>query len=105
PLVAQAALTAGAHVLNDVSGLRDPALADAAADTGASLVVMHTRAAPKAEHFADYGGDVVSDVVSFVSERCAVAVERGVAPDRLIADPGPDFAEAPTESVAALRVI
>jgi dihydropteroate synthase len=103
--VADAALEAGAHVLNDVSGLRDPALADAAARTGASLVVMHTRAAPKQEHFADYGGDVVGDVVSFVAQRCALAVDRGVDPARLIVDPGPDFAKSPAESVAALRAI
>jgi dihydropteroate synthase len=105
PLVADAALDAGAHVLNDVSGLRDPALADAAARTGASLVVMHTRAAPKEERFADYGGDVVSDVVSFVGERCALALERGVRPEQLIVDPGPDFAKSPAESVEALRAI
>jgi dihydropteroate synthase len=105
PAVAGAALDAGAHLLNDVSGLRDPALADHVARTGASLVVMHTRAAPKEEHFADYGGDVVGDVVSFVAERCAVARDRGVGEDRLIVDPGPDFAKSPAESVAALREI
>jgi dihydropteroate synthase len=103
--VAGAALDAGAHLLNDVSGLRDPALADHVARTGASLVVMHTRAAPKEEHFADYGGDVVGDVVSFVAERCAVARDRGVTDAQLIVDPGPDFAKSPAESVAALRAI
>lgn len=105
PLVARAALDAGAHVLNDVSGLRDVELADAAAATGASLVVMHTRAAPKQEHFADYGGDVVGDVVAFVGERCAVARERGVREAQLLVDPGPDFAKTPAESVACLRAI
>jgi dihydropteroate synthase len=103
PLVADAALDAGAHVLNDVSGLRDVGLADAAARTGASLVVMHTRAAPKQEHFADYGGDVMADVVAFVQERCAVARSRGVTDEQLIVDPGPDFAKTPAESVATLR--
>jgi dihydropteroate synthase len=103
--VAAAALDAGAHVLNDVSGLRDPALADAAARTGAALVVMHTRAAPKEEHFADYRGDVVSDVVAFVEERCALARSRGVRDEQLIVDPGPDFAKSPAESVAALRAV
>jgi dihydropteroate synthase len=103
--VAGAALDAGAHVLNDVSGLRDVALADHAARTGASLVVMHTRAAPKVEHFADYGGDVVSDVVSFVASRCELARSRGVRDEQLIVDPGPDFAKSPTESVEALRAI
>jgi dihydropteroate synthase len=105
PEVAGAALDAGAHLLNDVSGLRDPALADHAARTGASLVVMHTRAAPKEEHFADYGGDVVGDVVAFVRERCELARSRGVGADQLIVDPGPDFAKSPAESVAALRAI
>ena len=47
PEVARAALDAGAVMLNDVSGLRDPALADLAASTGAALVIMHTRAEPK----------------------------------------------------------
>ncbi|MDX6686020.1 MAG: dihydropteroate synthase [Baekduia sp.] len=105
PLVAAAALDAGAHVLNDVSGLRDVGLADAAARTGASLVVMHTRAAPKQVHFADYGGDVVADIVAFVQERCAVARSRGVTDEQLIVDPGPDFAKTPAESVAALRAV
>jgi dihydropteroate synthase len=105
PAVADAALDAGAHLLNDVSGLRDPALADAAARTGASLVVMHTRAEPKQERFADYEGDVVADVVRFVAERCAIARERGVADEQLIVDPGPDFAKTPAESIATLRAI
>ncbi|QEC50771.1 dihydropteroate synthase [Baekduia soli] len=103
--VAAAALDAGAHLLNDVSGLRDAALADHAARTGAGLVVMHTRAAPKEEHFADYGGDVVGDVLAFVRERCAVACDRGVPAERLVVDPGPDFAKSPAESIACLRRI
>jgi dihydropteroate synthase len=105
PEVAAAALDAGAHVLNDVSGLRDVGLAVEAARTGAALVVMHTRAAPKVEHFADYGGDVVGDVVSFVRERCEIALQHGVRADRLIVDPGPDFAKSPAESVEVLRAI
>src|ERR1019366_9454188 len=47
PAVAQAAIAAGATIVNDVSGLRDPELADVCAQTGAALVVMHTRAPPK----------------------------------------------------------
>lgn len=103
--VAEAALAAGAHVLNDVSGLRDVGLARATAAHDASLVVMHTRAEPKVEHFADYGGRVVDDVVSFVRERCAIAMAEGVGADRLIVDPGPDFAKSPAESVEVLRNI
>ena len=48
PAVARAAIAAGAAIVNDVSGLRDPELAEVCAQTGAALVVMHTRAAPRA---------------------------------------------------------
>ncbi|MBI5104751.1 MAG: dihydropteroate synthase [Solirubrobacterales bacterium] len=103
PEVADAALAAGAHLLNDVSGLHDVALADAAARHGAALVVMHTRAAPKQERFHDYGGDVVGDVVAFLAERAALARERGVG--TIVLDPGPDFAKTPAETVEVLRAI
>lgn len=102
PAVAAAALEAGAALLNDVSGLADERLADLAARTGAGLVVMHTRAAPKAVNFPAYE-DVVADVERFLRERCAVAASRGVEPDQLLLDPGPDFAKSPQETVDVLR--
>lgn len=103
PAVAEAALAAGARLVNDVSGLRDERLAALCATTGAALCVMHTRAAPKQEHFADYGGAVVEDVVAFLTERSARAVALGVGEDQLLLDPGPDFAKSPGETVAVLR--
>ena len=102
PPVARSALAAGAVLINDVSGLRDPELADACAEADAALVVMHTRAEPKVKEFPDYD-DVVADVVDFVGERLGVARERGVADERLIVDPGPDFAKTPAQTVEALR--
>jgi dihydropteroate synthase len=103
PAVARAALEAGAAMINDVSGLRDPALAELAAQTGAALVVMHTRAAPKQERFPDYVGAVSADVEAFLRERMALALARGVAAEQIVLDPGPDFAKSPTETVAVLR--
>jgi dihydropteroate synthase len=103
PEVAGPVLEAGAAILNDVSGLRDPALAALCARTGAALVVMHTRAAPKQEHFAAYAGDVTGDVLGFLQQRCAVAEAAGVPREHLILDPGPDFAKTPQETVAVLR--
>ena len=70
--VAQAALEAGAAMINDVSGLADPALAEVVAQAGAALVVMHTRAAPKVEHFPGYG-DPMADVIGMLEERIEVA--------------------------------
>ena len=102
PEVAGAALDAGAVMLNDVSGLRDPALADLAARTGAALVLMHTRAEPKQEAFPDYE-DVAGDVETFLRERMALARAHGVADEQIVLDPGPDFAKTPQETVAVLR--
>jgi len=101
--VAEASLQAGAAMLNDVSGLRDPVFADLCARTGAALVVMHTRAAPKQEHFAQYDGDVAADVASFLAQRVALAREHGVPDNQIVLDPGPDFAKTPAETIASLH--
>jgi dihydropteroate synthase len=102
PAVAEAALAAGAAMINDVSGLADPVLARLCAETGAALVIMHTRGAPKQERFPAYD-DVVADVESFLRERLAQAAELGLAADQVVLDPGPDFTKSPQESVAVLR--
>jgi dihydropteroate synthase len=100
--VARAAVSAGASMINDVSGLIDLGVADACAESGAALVVMHTRARPKQKAFPHYD-DVVADVLSFLRERIAAARERGVGEEQLVVDPGPDFAKTPAETVAVLR--
>ena len=104
PAVAEAAIEAGAVIVNDVSGLRDPELADVCARTGAALVLMHTRAAPK-QRLQDPSlyDDVVADVVAFLTERIEVARAHGVADEQLILDPGPDFAKTPAQTIALLR--
>ncbi len=105
PEVARAALEAGAVMLNDVSGLRDPALADLCARSGAALVVMHTRAEPKRKVLDHPYADVGADVAAFLRERMALARDRGVAEEQLVVDPGPDFAKTPEQTVAALRAL
>jgi dihydropteroate synthase len=102
PAVARAVLAAGAHIVNDVSGLRDPGLADACAEHDAALVVMHTRAEPKHKEFPEYD-DVVADVVTFLTELMAEARRRGVPHEAIIIDPGPDFAKTPAQTVEVLR--
>jgi dihydropteroate synthase len=102
PEVAEAVLAAGATLINDVSGLRDPAVADACARHDAGLVVMHTRAQPKVKEFPDYD-DVVEDVRAFLAERIAIARDRGVDEHKIVIDPGPDFAKTPAETVEVLR--
>lgn len=104
PAVAEAAIRAGAHVVNDVSGLRDPALAEICAGTGAGLVLMHTRVPPKGTLLdPEFYDDVVADARDFLAQRMARAEAAGVHPEQLILDPGPDFAKTPAQTVAVLR--
>jgi dihydropteroate synthase len=104
PEVAAAAIAAGATIVNDVSGLRDPGLARVCAETGAALVLMHTRAAPK-QRMQDpecYGEDVTGEVLEFLRTRIELATAAGVAHEQLIIDPGPDFAKTPAQTIALL---
>ncbi|MEX1142309.1 MAG: dihydropteroate synthase [Thermoleophilaceae bacterium] len=100
--VARAALDAGAVLVNDVSGLGDPDIADACAAAGAGLVITHTRAAPKVKAFPAYE-DVVADVLDLLADRVRLARDRGVGAGQLLLDPGIDLAKTPAESVAVLR--
>ena len=99
---ARAALGAGAAMVNDVSGLADPTVAELCAEHGAGLVVTHTRAAPKVKSFGEYG-DVVADVIELLRDRAQVARDLGVAEDALLLDPGLDLAKTPQETVEVLR--
>src|SRR5204862_3835784 len=103
PGVARAELEAGAAMINDVSGLADPEIAELCAPSGAALVIMHTRAEPKQAQFPDYEGDVVGDVLRFLAQRAALTVGRGVGAQQIVLDPGPDFAKRPEDTIALLR--
>jgi len=104
PAVADAAIAAGAAIVNDVSGLRDPGLAETCARGGAALVVMHTRAAPKQRlQDPDLYEDVLEDVLAFLRERIALARANGMPEAGLIVDPGPDFAKTPAQTIELLR--
>lgn len=104
PLVARAVLDAGAHIINDVSGLRYPEVAGLCADHGAALVVMHTAAPPRVRR-QDPGlfADVAQEVRTFLEEKSAQAVALGIPADAIILDPGPDFAKTPHQTLALLR--
>jgi dihydropteroate synthase len=100
--VARAALEAGAAMVNDVSALSDPGVADACAAAGASLAIIHTRVPPKVKGFPPYE-DVVADVIALLEDRAAAAEARGVARERLVFDPGIDLGKTPAESIELLR--
>jgi dihydropteroate synthase len=91
PEVAREVIAAGAAVINDTSGLRDPAMADAVAGTGAALVVTHSLAPPRTAYPRPTYADVTAEVARFLRQRVAVALEHGVRPEQIIVDPGHDL--------------
>jgi len=106
PAVAEAAIAAGATMVNDVSGLRDPALAAVCARGGAALVLVHTRAAPKVKLLDPaWDGRVVADAQAFLVELMALAEAQGVPRECLVLDPGPDLGKTPAQTVEVLRAL
>jgi dihydropteroate synthase len=104
--VAVAALEAGAHVVNDVSGLRlDPAMAEACAARGAGMILMHSRGtvADMATYaHADYDGDVLDAITAELGEQVKCATDAGIAAERIAIDPGIGFAKRPAQSLRVL---
>jgi dihydropteroate synthase len=105
--VAEAAIGAGASVVNDVSALRlDPRIASVCAASNATLVLMHSRGdvSTMARYDnADYpAGDVVGAVVAELTAAVAQAVSAGVDRSRIIVDPGLGFSKRPAQSVQVL---
>ncbi len=104
PPVVEAVLAAGAHIVNDVSGLRAPELAPLVAEHGAGLVVMHTAAPPKTRlQRSDLYGDIVAEVRDFLAAKVDEAVAAGVDPASILVDPGPDFTKTPAQTIEVLR--
>ncbi|MGJ0517165.1 MAG: dihydropteroate synthase [Methylomicrobium sp.] len=90
--VAEAALRAGADMINDVSGgTGDPAILRLAARLDAPIVLMHSQGMPKTMQDNPYYGDAVREVRAALEERVASALEAGVKKERIIIDPGIGF--------------
>jgi len=102
--VAEAALAAGAHWINDVSGgRRDPALLRLAASTGCPLVLMHSRGDSRSMNSLASYGDVVEEVRAGLLQVTETALAAGVRPEQLIWDPGLGFAKDTGHNLNLLR--
>jgi dihydropteroate synthase len=102
-VVADAAIEAGAHMVNDVSGLLyDPPLARVVAQRGASIVLMHTRGRSKDMYEHAVYADVARDVAAELLARVDAAVAAGVPLTSIVVDPGVGFAKRAAHSYGVL---
>lgn len=100
---ARAAVRAGAAIVNDVSGgLADPAMNTTVAELGASYVISHWRGHSTVMEDRAHYDDVVNDVVRELDAQTSAAVAAGVAPDRIVVDPGLGFAKRGAHNWALL---
>jgi dihydropteroate synthase len=102
--VAQAALAAGADMVNDVSALTfDPALAGVVAATGVPVCLMHAQGTPETMQLAPSYRDVVAEVRDYLAARMDWAVAQGIAPGSVVLDPGIGFGKTVEHNLTLLR--
>jgi dihydropteroate synthase len=89
--VARRALAAGAAIVNDVTALGDPEMAQAVAETGAGVVLMHMRGTPSTMQQDPRYGDVAREVADWLGQRLAAARRSGIESERVALDPGIGF--------------
>jgi dihydropteroate synthase len=101
---ARAALAAGADAINDISGGRhDPDMIPLAAAHGCGLILMHMQGTPRTMQDRPTYTDVVAEVSGWLAARCRLALEQGVAAERLLVDPGIGFGKRPDHNLALLK--
>jgi dihydropteroate synthase len=103
PEVIAAALEAGAHLINDVYGLRLPGALEAAASGSAAVCVMHMQGEPRSMQRSPSYGDVVGEVKAFLRERLKACLAAGIEADRLLLDPGFGFGKTAEHNLQLLQ--
>lgn len=102
--VARAALAAGASIINDVSGFRDPAMVDLAASCDAGLVVMHMGGDdPRTMQNESVYEDVVAEVRDYLKAQADNLIAHGVVRERICLDPGPGFGKTAKQTIELMR--
>jgi len=105
PEVARAALSAGAHIVNDVTAAKDPGTIEAVMETGAGLVLMHMQGEPRSMQANPTYDEVVNEVRDFLASRIDEAAAAGIPRDRLCVDPGLGFGKTTAHNLALLHDI
>lgn len=103
PEVAARSIAAGAHVINDTTGLSNPDLASVVAESGAHLVITHSLAAPRTVYPRPQYKDVVTEVAAFLSKKIELAISLGVPAEKIIIDPGHDLNKNTLHTLAITR--
>ena len=106
PGVARAAIAAGADVINDIRGFRDPAMRAAVAEAEVGLVAMHMRGTPQTMQRGDLSADdLMGDVVAWARDLLVSLSEQGIAPERICLDPGIGFGKTVAQNASLIAQV
>ena len=103
PAVARAAVAAGAAIINDVTGLRDPAMREAVRETGAAAIIMHMQGVPRDMQQSPQYDNVVTEILNYFRQTFQACLACGIDPMRLAFDPGIGFGKTVEHNLALLR--
>ncbi|MEW5766165.1 MAG: dihydropteroate synthase [bacterium] len=103
PEVARAAIEAGASMINDITGLRDPAMVEVVAGSNCGVVIMHMAGSPRDMQINPSYRDLLGEVSDFLRQAVSRAVEAGVEPQRIVIDPGIGFGKTVEHNLEILR--
>lgn len=102
--VAARALESGFSVINDISGLvREPRLANLAAESGAGLILMHMRGDPGTMQSQTHYNDLIGEIRAFLEKQTALAIEQGVGQRQIAWDPGIGFSKTAEQNLTLLK--
>ena len=101
--VAAAGLAAGVAIVNDVTGLQDPAMIDVCASSDCGVVVVHMQGNPRTMQKSPTYEDVVSEIGSFFEERFETLVSAGIESERIVFDPGIGFGKSLSHNLELLN--
>lgn len=103
PAVARAAMERGAAIVNDITGLRDPAMREVVRDTGAGAIAMHMLGEPQTMQQAPHYEDVIAEIREFFRQTFDASLACGIDPMSLAFDPGIGFGKTVEHNLALIR--
>jgi dihydropteroate synthase len=103
PEIMKDAIDAGAHIINDVNALRDPAAVDVIANSNVAVCLMHMQGEPRTMQKEPFYENVVDDLIEFLQRRIDVCLKAGISTDRIIIDPGFGFGKTLVHNLQLLK--
>ena len=103
PEVMQAAIMAGADIVNDIRALQEPGALEVVADTNVGVCLMHMQGTPQTMQLTPFYENLIEDIADFLNKRLEAAEAQGIARNRILLDPGFGFGKSTAHNIAMIK--